>query len=129
VFEESGTVTIASSAVPADGAAAALLVPGAEGPSLEPPSVAAELALERAGVEPGELQAAEIYEGSAAEVLALAGSIGIDADRVNVGGGAIGQGSPFAAAAVLMALRLGSRLSPGETGLLAGPAWAAVIRG
>jgi acetyl-CoA C-acetyltransferase len=128
-FDESGTVTAANSAAPADGAAAVLLVPGAKGPSLAPPAAAPELALERAGLEPGDLEAAELYEGSAAEVLSLSGSIGIDAGKVNVGGGAIGQGSPFAAAGVLMALRLGSRLGPGETGLLAGPACAAVIRG
>jgi acetyl-CoA C-acetyltransferase len=129
VFDEAGTVTVASTGLPADGAAAVLITPGGEGPALETWAVGPEEALALAGTGPQEIANAEIYESTAAEVLAVADSIGIDPEIVNPDGGAIGHGNPFSASGVLMALRLGSRLRPGETGLLAGPACAAVMIG
>jgi acetyl-CoA acetyltransferase len=129
VFDEEGVVTVGSIALPADGAAAVLITADGDGPELCRSAPSPEAALELVGRGPDEIATAEIYEGTAAEVLSVAGSIRMDPDAVNPAGGAIGQGSPFAAAGILMALRLGSRLRPGEVGLLAGPGCATVMIG
>jgi acetyl-CoA C-acetyltransferase len=129
VFDEEGTVTVASTGLPADGAAAVLINAAGEGPTLQACAPGPEAALALAGRGPHEIATAEIYESTAADVLAVADSIGIDLEIVNPDGGAIGQGSPFSASGILMALRLGSRLRPDEVGLLAGPGRAAVLVG
>ena len=128
LFDPDGHATAGSTAMPADGAAALMLVPGAAGPALGPPAATASAALGAADLEAAELAAAELHEGTAAEALAAAAELGLDAtgpgSPVNAAGGAIGFGLPPAAGGLLMAERLFSRLEPGSTGLLYAPGWA-----
>ena len=59
------------------------------------PVPAIRAALERAGLELGEIDLIEINEAFAAQVLASAGELGIDEERLNVNGGAIALGHPL----------------------------------
>jgi acetyl-CoA acetyltransferase len=128
LFAEDGAATAGTTALPADGAAAALLAPIAEAP-------AGSLALLAAAGTPGALlgeepAAVEVHEGTAAEALAVADALGVDPAVVNARGGAITLGHPVAASGIAMALRLRERLQAagGGAGLLVGPGIAIACR-
>ena len=59
------------------------------------PVPAIRAALERAGLELGEIDLIEINEAFAAQVLACARELGIDEAKLNVNGGAIALGHPL----------------------------------
>jgi acetyl-CoA acetyltransferase len=59
------------------------------------PVPATRKALERANLELGDIDLIELNEAFAAQVLASAGELGIDEDRLNVNGGAIALGHPL----------------------------------
>lgn len=118
-FLDGGTVTAANSSGVNDGAAALILMSGAEATrrGLEPlcriaswahagidpqvmglgPIPASRKALERAGWTTGSVDLWEINEAFAAQSLAVIGELGIDPARVNVNGGAIALGHPIGA--------------------------------
>ncbi len=118
-FAVDGTVTPGNSSGINDGAAAAILMSdtalrrtGAEPlarivsfahTGLDPqvmglgPIGASRKALERAGWRVGDVDLWEINEAFAAQSLAVIGELGIDADTVNVNGGAIAIGHPIGA--------------------------------
>jgi acetyl-CoA acetyltransferase len=56
---------------------------------------AARKALERAGLEIGDVDLVELNEAFAAQVLACVRELGIDLERLNVNGGAIALGHPL----------------------------------
>jgi acetyl-CoA acetyltransferase len=59
------------------------------------PVPAIRRALDAAGMQVGDLELIEINEAFAAQVLACAGELGIDQERLNVNGGAIALGHPL----------------------------------
>jgi len=61
------------------------------------PVPASRKALERAGLEAGDLDLVELNEAFASQALACARELGIDASRLNVNGGAIAIGHPLGA--------------------------------
>ena len=61
------------------------------------PANAAKLALEKAGLQPGDIDLWEINEAFASVVLNSIRMLGIDEDRVNVNGGAVAIGHPIGA--------------------------------
>lgn len=96
LHDREGTATAGNTALPADGAAAVVLVPGGAGPVFGA----------------ADATTFEVLETSAAAVLALGLA------EPNPAGGAIGQGLPLGCGGLVMALRLAARLAPGETGAL-----------
>jgi 3-oxoadipyl-CoA thiolase len=118
-FKSDGTVTAGNSSPMNDGAAAMLLATpeGLKRHGLEPmarivagaaagvhPDVmgigtvpASKKALERAGLDVGDLDLIEINEAFAAQAVATIGLLGLDPDRVNTNGGAIALGHPLGA--------------------------------
>ncbi|MFP3913919.1 MAG: thiolase family protein, partial [Actinomycetota bacterium] len=119
VFREGGTVTAGNSSQMNDGAAAVLLATeaGLAAHNLTPmarivssaaagvhpdvmgigPVPSSLLALERAGLEVGDMGLVELNEAFAAQSLAVIGELGLDPSRVNVNGGAIALGHPLGA--------------------------------
>ncbi len=119
VFKEDGTVTAGNSSPMNDGSAALLLATdhGLETHGLTPmarivssaaagvhpdamgigPVPASEKALDRAGIEVGDLDLVEINEAFAAQAVACQRLLEIDPDRLNVNGGAIALGHPLGA--------------------------------
>jgi len=117
VFREGGTVTAGNSSTLNDGAAC--LVLGSEEAArdlgkdplarvvsigvagVDPaymgigPMSAIPKALERAGLELGQIDLIELNEAFASQVLACAAGLGIDEERLNVNGGAIALGHPL----------------------------------
>ena len=118
VFREGGTVTAGNSSQLNDGAACLVLASdeglkrlgdpeplarvvsvGAAG--VDPafmgvgPVPAMRKALDRAGLQPGDLDLVELNEAFAAQVLASIREIGIEHERLNVNGGAIALGHPL----------------------------------
>src|SRR3712207_5447205 len=61
------------------------------------PATAAKKALERAGLQPGDIDLWEINEAFASVTLNSIRMLGIDEDRVNVNGGAVAMGHPIGA--------------------------------
>ena len=61
------------------------------------PASAAKLALEKAGLQPGDIDVWEINEAFASVTLNSIRMLGIDEDRVNVNGGAVALGHPIGA--------------------------------
>jgi acetyl-CoA acetyltransferase len=59
------------------------------------PAVAIPRALEAAGRSLGDIDLIEINEAFASQVLACAGELGLDEERLNVNGGAIALGHPL----------------------------------
>ena len=59
------------------------------------PVPAIRRALDAAGLELGDIDLIEINEAFASQVLACAGELGIDEERLNVNGGAIALGHPL----------------------------------
>jgi len=118
-FKSNGTVTAGNSSPMNDGAAAMLLATpeGLTRHGLEPmarivagaaagvhPDVmgigtvpASKKALERAGLDVGDLDLIEVNEAFAAQAVATIGLLGLDPDRVNTNGGAIALGHPLGA--------------------------------
>ena len=74
------------------------------------PVPSTELVLERAGWSVGDLDAAEINEAFAPQVIASVRRLGLDEDIVNTEGGAIALGHPLGASGVRLVLMLLGRL-------------------
>ena len=66
------------------------------------PSAAAEKALARAGMKPGDIDLYELNEAFAAVVLRFMDALDIDHDRINVNGGAIAMGHPLGATGAMI---------------------------
>ena len=127
-FGAGGTVTVGNCAAAADGAAVALLgsqqgldaaglqpltrvlvaVPAAGDPDLPALAVipAIERALREARLEPGDIDLWEINEAFAVKVVAAMRHFDIDLERMNVLGGAIAFGHPFAASGAILLAHL-----------------------
>lgn len=127
-FAEDGTVTAGNASGINDGAAALVLMSatGAERRGIAPlariaawahagvdpqvmglgPIPASRRALDRAGWRTADVDLWELNEAFAAQSLAVIGELGLDAERVNVNGGAIALGHPIGASGgrVLVAL-------------------------
>jgi 3-oxoadipyl-CoA thiolase len=131
-FREGGVVTAGSSSPLSDGAAALLvasedavhrhgLTPrarvvvsasGAVAPSTMAfgPVVATQKALARSGWSVGDLDAVEINEAFAVQVLSGVRRLGLDLDRVNLDGGAIALGHPLGCSGARLAVTLLGRM-------------------
>jgi acetyl-CoA C-acetyltransferase len=118
-FQEGGVVTAANSSKISDGASALVLMSrekaeilgveimakvgaqGAAGVELEDVLVAPiqsiPKTLKRAGLSIGEIDLFEVNEAFAATTVAVAKTLGIDKDRLNVHGGAVALGHPIGA--------------------------------
>ena len=116
VFKAGGTVTAGNASGINDGAAALLVVEAEKAKALglhamativsgavagvEPhrmgigPVPASRKALERAGMKPADLDLVELNEAFAAQAIPCIRELGLDAERVNVNGGAIALGHP-----------------------------------
>lgn len=66
------------------------------------PSAAAEKALGRAGMAPGDIDLWELNEAFAAVVLRFMDALDVDRDRINVNGGAIAMGHPLGATGAMI---------------------------
>ncbi len=136
VFDPAGTVTAGNCCGISDGAAAVALVPAAVRASLGVPGLvvldwlavgvdpawpglgpvpAVEALLARNGLTVDDLEAVEITEAFAAQVLAATDALGLDPlgaddDVVCSQGGAIALGHPWGASGALLAVRLFARL-------------------
>ena len=142
-FQKDGTVTAGNASGINDGAAALLVaderhadafggrplarVLGYAIAGVEPmlmglgPVPAVRKALDRAGLAVGAIDLFELNEAFAAQALAVAADLGVDAARVNVGGGAIALGHPIGAsgARVLVTLIHHLRRTNGRRGVAA----------
>jgi acetyl-CoA C-acetyltransferase len=92
-------------------------------------------ALERAGLQLSDIDVVELNEAFAAQSLAVVKELGIDADRVNLHGGAIALGHPIGASGgrILVTLLHEMRRSKLQRGVAAlcvggGQGQAAIIR-
>jgi acetyl-CoA C-acetyltransferase len=85
------------------------------------PATAAKKALEKAGLQPGDIDVWEINEAFASVTLNSIRMLGIDEDRVNVNGGAVALGHPIGAsgARILGSLALELRRRGGGIGCAA----------
>jgi acetyl-CoA acetyltransferase family protein len=117
VFREDGTVTAGNASTLNDGAACTLVASaaGVEALGAEPlarvvsfgvagvdpaymgigPALAVPRALAAAGLTIDEIELVELNEAFASQVLACAGELGLDQERLNVNGGAIALGHPL----------------------------------
>ncbi|WP_420795261.1 hypothetical protein [Janibacter hoylei] len=77
------------------------------------------MALQRSGIGLDDLDAIEINEAFAGQVLACCDELGLDAERVCAQGGALALGHPWGASGAVLAVRLLHQLRPGELGLAA----------
>lgn len=130
-FRPEGTVTAGNSCGINDGAAAVLMVDGDTHQELGVPGLrvlatatagvdpnrpglgivpATRLALERAGLTLDELDAVELNEAFAGQVLACCDTLGLSSDRVCVQGGAIALGHPWGASGAVLVVRLFTQL-------------------
>ncbi len=127
-FEKGGTVTAGNSSPLNDGAACLVLMSEARAHSLglEPkarvlaaasagvdpscmglgPIPASRKALERAGLEPKDLDLIELNEAFASQAIACIEELGLDPDKVNPSGGAIALGHPVGASGARIATTL-----------------------
>jgi 3-oxoadipyl-CoA thiolase len=132
VFRKDGIVTAGSSSPLSDGAAAVVVASGAavKRHGLAPrarivtaasagvrpsymglgPVPATEKALGRAGWSVADLDAVEINEAFAPQVLACVGRLGLDVERVNADGGAIALGHPLGCSGARIAVTLVNRM-------------------
>jgi acetyl-CoA acetyltransferase family protein len=131
-FAPAGTVTVGNAAAVGDGAAAALVssktaagapwqplarIVSATGVAADPgePALAVlpavETALERAGLDARAVGRWEINEAFAVKVLACIREFGLETARVNVNGGAIAYGHPFAASGAILLVHLAAELA------------------
>jgi len=131
-FEKDGTVTAGNSSPLNDGAACLVLMAEAHAHSLglEPkarvlaaasagvdpscmglgPIPASRKALERAGLEPKDLDLIELNEAFASQAIACIEELGLDPDKVNPSGGAIALGHPVGASGARIATTLAHEL-------------------
>jgi hypothetical protein len=132
VFRDGGVVTAGSSSPLSDGAAAVVVasesalrrfgltprarVVGGASAGVAPstmglgPVPATEKALSRAGWSATELDAVEINEAFAVQVLACVGRLGLDIERVNADGGAIALGHPLGCSGARLGVTLLGRM-------------------
>jgi acetyl-CoA acetyltransferase family protein len=75
------------------------------------PVPASEKALERAGIEVGDLDLVEINEAFAAQAVACQRQLDIDPEQLNVNGGAIALGHPLGASGARILATLAHELS------------------
>ncbi len=136
-FRHNGTVTAGTSCGISDGAAAVAVVDEATRERLGLPGLrilstatagvepsrpgrglvpATRLALERAGVGLDDVDAIEINEAFAGQVLACCDELGLDPLRVCVDGGALALGHPWGASGAVLAVRLFHQLVARRTG-------------
>lgn len=136
-FLSDGTVTAANSCGVNDGAAAVLMIDGAEYDDLRVPGLrlvgwasagvdpttpglgivpASARALERAGMTWADMDVIEFNEAFAAQMLACADELGIDDARICPQGGATGLGHPWGASGAVLMVRLFSQLVTQERG-------------
>ena len=122
-----GTITAANTAVAADGAAFVVVVSsriagGLRGPQAQiiggrtlgghpdlpglAPIAATRAALQDAGLTVADIALAEVMEAYAVQAIACVQGIGLDAERVNAGGGALARGHPIGASGAINAVRL-----------------------
>ncbi|MET0468566.1 MAG: acetyl-CoA C-acetyltransferase [Aeromicrobium sp.] len=131
-FDKNGTITAGSASQISDGAAAVVVMSkakaielglswiaeiGATGSVAGPdsslqsqPANAIRRACEKEGITPADLDLVEINEAFAAVGLASTAELGINADIVNVNGGAIAVGHPIGASGARIALHLALEL-------------------
>jgi acetyl-CoA C-acetyltransferase len=131
-FSKDGTITAGSASQISDGAAAVVVMSkaraqqlglawlaeiGAHGVVAGPdstlqsqPARAIAKACEREGITPADLDLVEINEAFAAVGLASTKELGLDADKVNVNGGAIALGHPIGMSGARIALHLALEL-------------------
>ena len=131
-FTREGTITAGNASQVSDGAVAALVtteeaarragvaplaeiagravVAGPDSTLHLRPAEASRKLLARHGLQPSDIALWEINEAFAAVVLAAAGELGIDLDRVNVNGGAVALGHPLAGSGLRLALTLAHEL-------------------
>jgi len=136
-FREHGTVTVGNSCGVNDGAAAVAIVdaetharmgvpglrvvatatvgvdPNRPGFGLVP---ATRLVLERAGLTLDDMDAVELNEAFAGQVLACCDVLGLDSGKVCVEGGALALGHPWGASGAVLVVRLFSQLVRGSRG-------------
>jgi acetyl-CoA C-acetyltransferase len=132
-FSKDGTITAGSASQISDGAAAVVVMSkakaeqlgltwlaeiGAHGVVAGPdstlqsqPARAIAKACDREGITPADLDLVEINEAFAAVGLASTKELGIDADKVNVNGGAIALGHPIGMSGARIALHLALELN------------------
>jgi len=142
-FKPKGTITAGSSSPLSDGAAAVVItsranaerlglswiaeigahatVAGPDSTLQLQPAQAIQKACDRAGLDPAALDVIEINEAFAAVGVASTRKLGVDADRVNVDGGAIAIGHPLGMSGTRLALHLAYALKArgGGTGVAA----------
>jgi acetyl-CoA acetyltransferase family protein len=128
VFKKGGTVTAGNACGINDGAAAMVMTTAKRAKDMdlralgrlvswasvgvEPdimgigPVEASRKALQRAGIQLGDMELIEINEAFAAQYLACERELGLDRDRVNVNGGAIALGHPVGASGARTTLTL-----------------------
>ncbi|MGW0173417.1 acetyl-CoA C-acetyltransferase [Rhodococcus sp. NPDC003322] len=132
-FSKDGTVTAGSASQISDGAAAVVVMSKAKAQELglewiaeigsagvvagpdstlqSQPANAIAKACEREGIDPKDLDLVEINEAFAAVGIVSARELGIDADKVNVNGGAIALGHPLGMSGARIALHLALELA------------------
>ncbi|MFG1261754.1 thiolase family protein [Xanthobacter aminoxidans] len=124
-------VTAATIAVEADAAGLVLLGPAQAGdvtiagglarggdplvPALAP-IAAVEALCTRLGIAPGAIDHVELMEAYAAQAFVAIRRLGLNAARVNAGGGALARGHPIGASGAILAVRAYHRLKAMETG-------------
>ncbi|MFC7361189.1 thiolase family protein [Nocardioides astragali] len=142
-FRPDGTVTAGNACGVSDGAAAVAVVSAEVHRRLDVPGLrvlasattgvaasrpgrglvpAVRLALERAGTSLEQLDAIELNEAFAGQVLACCDELGLDPDRVCTQGGALALGHPWGASGAVLVVRLFSQLlarGEGAVGLAA----------
>ncbi|HNP57713.1 MAG TPA: acetyl-CoA C-acetyltransferase [Gordonia sp. (in: high G+C Gram-positive bacteria)] len=131
-FRKDGTITAGNASQISDGACAVVVMSKAKAEELgldwlaeigphgvvagpdstlqEQPANAIAKACARAGIAPTDLDVVEINEAFAAVGLASTRSLGIDADKVNVNGGAIALGHPIGTSGARIVLHLALEL-------------------
>jgi acetyl-CoA C-acetyltransferase len=130
-----GDITAANAAVAADAAAFVLVVSDRVAARLAPdrglriiggvtlggdpeqpgvaPIAAIKTVLSGAGITPDQVSVAEIMEAYAVQAMACVAGAGLDAARVNIGGGALSRGHPIGASGAILAVRLFYELQAG----------------
>lgn len=129
-FRPGGSVTVGNSCGINDGAAAVALVPASGAAAGRPglrvlsavsagvpagrPGIglvpAARLALDEAGIGIEDVDVIEVNEAFAGQVLACYDELGIDPERVCMGGGALALGHPWGASGAVLVVRLFTQL-------------------
>ncbi|MEE4691072.1 thiolase family protein [Pseudomonas alliivorans] len=128
-IQAGGVQTAGNSCAVVDGAAAALVgkISQADGPVLAHllasavvgvppefmgigPAPAIRLLLQRSGLKLSDIGRLEINEAQAAQVLAVAQTLELDTDRLNVHGGSLGLGHPLAATGLRLVMSLARQL-------------------